>query len=112
MASDSSQLWDEADLRRRFEAAGISQRLLYPLWYKVIRRMDIDCRPPVLLGFPGHLASATGVVLSTMLAVGPLLWLLNIASPREILLATAAALFIAPISGWLRYRRLRKRLGI
>jgi hypothetical protein len=111
MTSNGSQHWDESDLRRRFEAAGISQRLLYPFWYRAFRRLGIEFRPPVLLGFTGHLVFSSAVVLSTMIVIGPLLWLLNIASPREILLASAAAGCIAPITAWLRYRRLRSRVG-
>jgi hypothetical protein len=101
----------DRELEIGFDRAGIPRRLLYPIWYRALTAIDIPCRPPVTLSFLGHIGVAAGFVVVVMGTAGLLMWSLGQISTRGFIIATLVPLVIAPISNWLRYRAIRKRIA-
>jgi hypothetical protein len=100
----------EAELGRLFDRAGISKRLLCPLWCRALRKLGFPCRPPVTFRFVEHVCFAAVAVLAVMGTIGMAFWWLDLIPGRGLLLITLALLVLNPIVSALRYRSIRNRL--
>jgi hypothetical protein len=99
------------DLEQRFTENGIPRRHLYPVWYRINRAIGLRHRPPVLLNLLEHYLYIVPVLLAA-LGLGMLIsqWLNDrpIASLRPLL----AVFLLVPLVNWIRYRNIRRRIGL
>jgi hypothetical protein len=102
---------NEAELERRFAEGGVPARYLYPWWFKTYRAMGIWTRPPVLYRWSEHLLYTGSGVAAVLILGGIALWFLDRAD-AERLLPMAVLVLIIPSMNWLRYHRIRRRLGL
>jgi hypothetical protein len=65
----------------------------------------------VTLGFLGHIGIAASFVAVVMGTAGVVMWWLGQISTRGFVIATLVPLVIGPVSSWLRYRAIRKRVA-
>jgi hypothetical protein len=101
----------EQELERRFAERGVSARLLYPWWYRACRALGIGIKPPVLYRWSEHLLYTGSAVAAVLIVGGAALWLLNQADLAR-LLPMAVLVLVIPAINWLRYRRIRRRVGL
>jgi hypothetical protein len=100
----------EEELGRLFDRAGISRRLLCPLWCRALRRLGVPCRSPVTFRLVDHVCVAAVAVLVVMGTIGTAFWWLDLIPGRGLALITLALLVVNPILSALRYRSIRNRL--
>ena len=102
---------DNQEIERRFAAGGIATRHLYPWWYRTYRAIGISTRPPVLYQWHDHLLYAGSGVAAVLMVGGGALWWLDQVAARS-LLPLASLVLIVPALNWLRYRNIRRRIGL
>jgi hypothetical protein len=100
------------ELERRFDEAGISRRLLYPLWYRLVGTLGIHCRPPVTFGFTQHVWIGSTLVLAVIAVLTVPLWLVGQLPRNGLIPTTVFLLVVNPLIGWMRYRAIRRRIGL
>lgn len=102
---------DQQTLENRFDENGLPRRLLYPLWYRLLRRLGFDVKPPVLLSLAGHyLYSGPTLVAGMILAIKLSQWLTG--GPELNPEPIVAVSLLVPFSVWLRYQFIRRRIGL
>ncbi|MFW6094243.1 MAG: hypothetical protein ACODAC_09740 [Pseudomonadota bacterium] len=100
-----------SDIERRFRENDIPLRLLYPWWYRLGRRLGLDLRPPVTYTSAEHLLYGAAWALAVVLAAAPILVLLG-TEVEALVTLTLILLAVVPATSWLRYRAIRRRIGL
>lgn len=100
-----------SQLEQLFKEQEISHRILYPLWYRINRGIGLWHKPPVMLNLAEHYLYTAPCMLLIIGTVALLhRWLTG-----QMLSSAATPLlvmFLAPFLSWLRYRSIRRRIGL
>lgn len=103
--------YTNAELEARFQAEGLSRATLYPWWYRTIRALGFDVKPPVIASpvvqvvcMWANLAVLAGLVIAVTL------WLDQRMKP--VWIVSAVFFTVNPLLTWLYYRSLRRRIGL
>ena len=99
------------DLETRFREHGLSMKLLYPWWYRTIRAIGVNAKPPVIAGvLTQSFYLWANLLVLTLFAVAVSLIL---EQPTTPVFAVGGVLFaVNPFVSWLRYRSIRRRIGL
>lgn len=100
------------ELQRMFCEHGIPRRHLFPLRCRIARAVGLRAASPIRYSLPEHFLYEGLVGGVLLVAAAHLLYLVDGTSPRW---SWPTALIIAltiPVMNWLRYRGIRKRLGL
>ena len=80
--------------------------------YRLVRWIGIQIRPPVTYGCLGHLLDALGHLVPYMIVAGSLLHYIDGTPVSMLLMLTAFAVTVVSTSNWLKYRAIRRRIGL
>ncbi len=102
----------DEQLERRFADAGLSRHLLYPWWYRTFVALGLKLRPPVEFSYAEHLLyGGVTVVAMLILALAIQIPVTHVPVRMGTALTLASLVVVVPTMNWLRYRRIRRRIG-
>lgn len=102
----------DQELEHLFDNADIPRRHLYPIRFRLVRWIGLQIRPPVTYGYLGHLLDAAGHLVLYMIFAGSLLHYVDDTPIRLLLILTTLMVIFVSTTNWLRYRGIRRRIGL
>ncbi len=102
---------DLEKLERRLADSGQSPGVLYPIGYRVLRKLGVAVKPPLLQSLGEHYLYCVPILVICMAALMTVSrWATG--SPEFELAPIVTVSAVVPVAGWWRYRRLRRKIEI